>query len=170
MDIETITKGGVCWFEFSIKRGFSHTEPTRGLEIFIRTDPRVENLFSGLSKDNHPDRLTDPLTDYSPHWRVLGPNPIQVYRVGNGPQGSDYTFDEVGNPIGKHPKTGKMNLSFLKFVGISNPAGITFEVTGPFSRQFILDLRRDIGPPMRNFARDYVTPIHVNLRISSQDL
>ena len=155
------------WAVFSIDRGSSWSERTSGhpgLRITIKADPCIESFFK-----EHCNGESDALDLYGRTWFSIDQeNPIKVYRSQDDPKGNDYTFGDVCGALGKNPKSGKVNLSFLKFVGIGSDNGVTFGISFPLSREFVLSFRQDLGMAIRAFVQDYIVPIHIELKIVSR--
>ncbi|HVI40367.1 MAG TPA: hypothetical protein VM577_06880 [Anaerovoracaceae bacterium] len=164
-EIEKVTKGGVCWFEMSISRG------KKGLAFYVKADPRVEEFFAGIGNG-----IKDPLEAYGRDWYPLGDKGIEVYNLGNAKiptanplQNPRYT---VSNPTEGLvlPKTAAVNISFLRFVGVGSPDGVTFGISGPYSKDYIRDIQKVMAQEIRNLIRDYIVPVNLNLRISSTEI
>lgn len=156
-NIEQVVKGGVCWFEFGLKRGL------KGLEVSVKTLPEVEAFVKSLG-----DGKFDPVEAYGRSWYPLG-HPLNVYRLETDVQSAGFTLLNVTEGF-KIYKTNKINLSFLRLVGIGSPAGVRFGTEGVHSRQFLKDIGVSIVNETRSLIHDYITPVHVNLRISSQHI
>lgn len=155
--IEEVQKGGECWLQLSIARR------AKGLEIFAKADPRVEEFIIALSVNGDYDQLEM----LSRNWYSLDPEkPIQVYRLEKDLK--PYVLLSVGASV--RDKFGNPNLSFLQFVGLSKPEGIKYGVAGPFNRSYARALSSDIAQSCRDLFKDYIVPIHINIRISSQEL
>lgn len=167
----SVTKGGVAWLEMSFDRG------KKGLEIYAKADPRVEDFMQSLACGAPPE----PIENYGHEWYMVK-NPLLVYPLERGLPNSTYTIEKVGEGF-KHPAVSnngerqllipaspKLNISFLRIVGIGQPGGVTWGLSGPVSKPYIRTIAGEIAAEVRNLVRDYIVPVHINLRISSQEL
>lgn len=159
MDInESVIKGGVCWLDFAVTRG------PKGLEIYIKMDPRlaafIKSLGSGAKGNTE---------EYGRSWHSLTPGKsLEVYGMEQHVSSPTYTLDAVAE--GFKSRDGLVNLSFLRIVGVDEPQGMRFGVSGPFSKSYIREAMGDAIRETRNLIRDYVVPVQINLRISSQEV
>ncbi len=174
MDL-SVNKGGVCWVEFSLGRG------PKGLDVWVRTVPQIEEFMKTVSNGK-----TDSLDAYGNEWYPISPTAISVYQMTKKLTGDTWTIGTVGEPLvnitvpnngrergltleadGGPKATKKVNLSFLRMVGISE--GVRFGVQGPFSKDFISQFGREIVQETKNLILQYIVPVRVNLRITQQD-
>ena len=157
-----IGKGGACWIEISLHRGRDY----KGLEIFVKADPKIESFFAAQSQAPAID-----IRSFGENWSPIDPSPLLIYRIANDTIGDCYRFDNVGAPFTlPSARDPKANLSFLKFIGISSPTGITFGVNNPSSKPFVKELANSISVASKAFLRDHIVPFHISLRVSSQEL
>jgi hypothetical protein len=156
-----VSKSGICWLDGSLTRG------KEGLEINVRTVPEVELFMKELG-----DR-TDNVEAYGKSWVSLNGEPLMIYRMNKDIFEGDskprsYDLARVSESM-INPRDGKINLAFLRIVGISSPDGIRFGVKGPISSRYIKELKDDILVEMKNFLRDFIVPVQYNIRVSSQE-
>lgn len=159
---DSIVKGSVTWFEMEIDRT---RKGQNGLVFFVRTEPRIEELMRTLG------RGTDTIEAYGKTWFPVDQGQsIDVYRLERDNVSSpQYTINAPSEGL-ISTKDGRLNLSFLRFVGTSSPNGIKFGVEGIYTRDYVKEkLRPLILTQVRNFVQDYLVPFHINLRISSQE-
>jgi hypothetical protein len=157
---QEVIKGGKCCFELSIERG------PKGLILFVRAMPEVENFIKSLC-----DGGVDPVEMYSREWfSVDVAKPVYIHRLERDipTASSSYTIAHPGEPL--RSKEGKYNISFLRIVGIGSPEGVTFGVAGPFSKEFIRIFMEGACKEVRTLISEYIVPVHINLRISSQEI
>lgn len=159
-EVEQLNKGGICWFELSIGRG------RRGLDFYVKTVPEVENFMKALGAGKK-----EQVDAYGRDWFSLEENgKLEVYQMDRElPPSPTYTLTSIAEPL-RGAKSGKINLSFLRLVGISDPGGVKFGVAGPFSRSFAREISQTILAETRTLIRDYMVPINISLRISTQEL
>lgn len=158
LEPQRITKGGVCWFDLAISRG------PRGLEVFAKTDSRIEDFIKTLGSGKK-----DTVEVYGRSWYGLGPTDLEIHTIDRNIPNDRYTLEAVAEGW-KSNRDDRTNLSFLRIVGIGSPEGIRFGVAGPFSRSFVKTVMADVIAETRNLIRDYIVPVHINLRISSTEL
>ncbi len=181
-----VVKGGETCISLGLERS------TKGLRVSVKAHPRVEEFFKTMSGGEVKDsQLTDR------YWRLsddhqplmcylLPPLPFDGFTQGEG----DYVIDKVGSPLvvnnypggdgGAHPiapgggrydiGNNKVNISFLRMVGISEPQGITFYVGGVYSKDAVIKLLEQIGAGLRRFYIDFIRPMNVSVQISTQSL
>lgn len=159
IEVGEVKKGERIWAQVALDRISS------GLEVWVKTDPAVEEFISSLAEG----KKSDPLEGYGRSWEsVKGKPPIKVYRLDQPiPNTAGYQIQEIGGPI-ISPKTGQVNLSFLRFVGIGGE-GITFFLPGPIPKKTVIGMRDEILQAIRSLVKDYIVPIHIVLRLSSQE-
>lgn len=154
--MDNIVKGGVTWFELALGRSRA------GLEVWVKAAPTLEDFMKGLSDGGK----SEPTESFGRKWQPTGIGAeLRVYNLNHPgyPKGGDYTINKPGDYF----DNDLVNLSFLRLVGISDPAGIRFIVTGPYSKMFIKDLSAKIIVETRGLIREYMVPVTINLRISS---
>lgn len=173
MDVNaSVIKGGVCWFDLTLDRG------KKGLEFFLRADPRIEDFMKSLGGASP----LEAVEMYGREWYPTSGKPLLIYAMERDlPPSPTYTLSKPAEPF-RNPTSSsreislnasasnRLNLSFLRLAGISNPDGFSFGVYGPFSEPYISQLSKEIVVEVRNIIRDYIVPVHINLRISSQQI
>lgn len=153
-----VNKGGVCWLEIGAGRG------KLGVKLYVKTDPRVEDFIKSLGTGKK-----DGVEVYGRSWTPVSPNKaLEIYQYSNGLQSESYTLDAPAETF-RAPRCGRVNLSFLRIVGIGEPEGVSFGIVGPYSRPFIREALRDVTKEVRSLVRDYIVPFDINIRISSQE-
>lgn len=158
--VERVVKGGVAWVELSLDRTF------QGLEVYIKTLPQIEAFMKGLG-----DGRASALNAYGRSWiPTKGGTPLEVYGLDKTLSNPGFTIDGICEPLKPEKGIGKLNLSFLRFAGIGSPQGVRFIITGPFSRTFVHTVKDDILVQISTLIKDYIVPVHLILRISSQEL
>lgn len=162
LEPQTIVKGGATWFNIAIERG------PKGLEIFAKTDPRVENFIKSLGAGKKDD-----VTLYGRSWHSLSGKPLEIHQIESQQKGQlgqvGYTLDAPAEGF-QSQRDGCINLSFLRIVGIGDAEGIRFGISGPHSKTHVRELMTAVVRETRNLIRDYIVPIHVNLRITSTEI
>ena len=157
---QRVNKNDICWLEIAI------AGKLKGLEFHVKADHRIEEFIKSISQDSMP------LTEYG-GWIAKPascPIPQEVYSVNDNPNGDLYRFDAVGGSFLKTPRDLRVNLSFLKLVGISNPNGVEFITTTPISNGTVKTIAADILQATEKFVKDYILPVGFNLRLTSTEL
>ena len=154
---ETVVKGGEVWFQMTIAR-------RRGqIEMWVKVHPEVEGFMASLDEFGPPA----PLGGYGKTWFSLG-TPLKVYAIGDLAAPEKWKLGSVCGPM--KLKCGEVNLSFLQFVGASSPEGVRFGIKHPISRDSLKDLSPSILSGVRSFIYEHISPLQINLRVSSQEL
>lgn len=174
MDL-SVSKGGVCWAEFSLGRC------PKGIDMTVRVLPQIEEFIKSLSGGK-----SEPSEAYGMEWFPIYPaGDIMVYRTDKKTiDGETWTIDKIAQPLihipnpreelvpegarGNHSK--KVNLSFLRIVGIGTVDGVRFGIHGPFSKDFIKQYGTDVIREMKTFVQQYIVPVTINLRIVERDM
>jgi len=163
--IVEVTKGGVCFLEYSISGGGS------GLDIWAKAEPRVESFIKSLS----PSGRVDPIESYAGGNRWIpkkGWGPLMIHSMEMELEANTYyDLNAPGSTLsGVGARGTSINLSFLRIVGLSLPGGIGFSVAGPMSSKYVKDYAQQFKTAVGMFIREYIVPVHINIRISSQEL
>lgn len=156
-----VKKSGVVWAEVNFARA------KNGLEIHVKTDERIEEFFKSLAYNGEHDDIAM----YGREWlpAKLGGD-LRVYRYEKELSGNriSYTVTRPAEGI-ENNREGVLNLSFLRLVGISSPEGVRFVIAGPYSKDYVSRISKQISTEVRNIIREYIVPVAINFRISSQD-
>lgn len=177
---------GNTWIDYQISRG-----PFRGgvnnskvgLRFTVRARPELEDLMQRLSGDNRA-----PIDAFGGDlWVPMEgrfPEALEAYVMDDPLTGSGYTLSQIGGTLlrenrdraaqrlGEDPSAASnptVNLSFLKLVGISNPEGVTFGLIGPYSFDYINQLRRALPLVTKQFLQEYIVPVDIRLSIVNRD-
>lgn len=156
-----VVKGGVTWLEMTLKRG------GRGLEMWVKGQPEIEEFFKGLSRGR-----TQPMSLYGRDWfHPDDSKDIRVYDLDESrvTVGTGYLLNKVAESL-EDGRTNKVNLSFLRFEGISSPEGIKFIVAGPYSKDYSTTIADKLIKQSSQMIKDFIVPVHISLRITSQDI
>jgi hypothetical protein len=152
-----VSKGGVSYMSMSLDRS------SKGLEISIKVDPSIEGFMKTMSNG-----VSENLSAYGMEWITCNnEDPLRLYTLKKDLVSPTYF---LGAPDNFRARDNRINLGFLRFVGIGSPQGIKFIVTTPMETSYIKNLSSRFLTETRAFARDYIVPVHVILRISSQDV
>lgn len=146
------------WFRMNIRRA------RKGTIFTVKVDPRVEDFFKGLGNGN-----ADPLEMYGRTWLPTTDQPIQVYNLHTDldPRFRDrYTVNHVSGDMSFE---GVTNLSFLRFVGVSEGEGVSFLVALPLSLHKITTLKNDILDGVRAILYEHIVPTNITLELVSKE-
>jgi hypothetical protein len=158
MNVGEVRKGGITWFELTVGRHF------HGLEVHAKVVPQVEEFVKALG-----DGSTEYSDMFDRAWFPLkGDDRLKVYVV-KDLIASNYTIGRPGSEF-KYPKDMRINLSFLRLVGIGSPSGVRFGVEGPYSPAYSKALFGEVMAATRTFIMDYIVPFNVSFKISTQDI
>lgn len=164
--VETLKKSDTDWLEIGVRR------TSKGITLRAKSDPRFEEFMKGLAEGS-----LDRLSVFGRTWYTPTGADLGVYRLVHIPDSSPYyTLDAVcaGLTVLEREKDydeklEKINLSFLRFQGISVGTGVSFNIDGPFSRDLVRTFASRAKDATAHLIRSYLVPITVNLRISSQE-
>ena len=150
----------IDYLEISCVRRF------KDLELYVKVSPRVEDFIASLCDSNK----FDPLEALARNWvSANAGNKIQVYRfVKELPLALGQHLLSVGGSL--YNRNGAVNLSFLQFVGLSKPEGITFCIEGPIDKASIQKLNSDIIAAMEGIIKGFIAPVRTVIKIYSQEL
>lgn len=164
-ELAEVVKGDVIRIQTGIYR--SPKFPS-GIMINVKAVKGVESFMEMLGSGRQID------VDVSGrHWRALQSETLKVYEL-NTPLGTDngkevdFQLDRVGYPL--IDGDGIVNLSFLRLVGISDGAGVSFGLKGVFSLGELRDTRDKIARMQRQFYINYMRPVDLSIQISTGEL
>jgi hypothetical protein len=157
-----VVKGGETCIMISLQR------TAAGLSVNTKVHSRVEEFMRINNQDNKVDVRT-----MTRNWKSQGDKPLYAYiggeRFGNIALGEGaYNIDQIGGNLMLPNNT--LNMSFLRLVGISEGAGVTFTIGGVYSNDSLENLKRILQKAARKFYVDYLRPIDVTVTVSTQEL
>ena len=164
-----VIKGGVMCIQIGVKRGvaFSAKDKSVGLTISVKTVKAVEDFMRSLGSG----RIVD-VSTVGIYWRSLTSQPLQAYEYSTTipPTGKydrqEFRIDQLGYPlIGDQ---GIVNLSFLRLIGVSEGAGVSFGLKGVYSLDGLRDLRDRLGAHAKRFYIDYIRPVDLSVQVTVQ--
>lgn len=165
----SVVKGGEVCIDFSLERS------SEGLKGIIKAHPRVEEFMKNLSGGDLVQVGT--VNRYWVPTKTSGV-PLNAYGLNTkidtfGAQDMDFTIDRLGAPLLEaipDYRKERINLSFLRLVGISEGAGVSFNIKGVYSKELVTKMLDGIGIGLRKFYIDFIRPMNVNVQISLQSL
>jgi hypothetical protein len=146
----------------------------KGLRLTTKVVPRIEEFFKVFTEN-----VTKPLGLYTRKWATPGtdvpasvytsPNFNQLMHTGSGSQ--PYTLDALGKPlvITDLPGGKAINLSFLRFVGISDPNGVSVTLDQMISTPELLNMKSSLREAAKQFYIDFMRPVGVTITVMSQE-
>ncbi len=168
----TVTKSGEQCIYVSLQR------TAAGLTVGVKAHPRVEEFFKnigdlGISEVNLISRTWAPVARTDDSLKVYMSRaelaPPGAIGLGSGSESPNfYTIDAIGRPL--KLDNGKINLSFLRLVGISEGPGVSFVVKGVYSLENLRDIRERIGRSAKSFYIEYLRPIDISINISTMEM
>ena len=168
-EISTVTKSGTIVTQVTISRS------PKGVSLTVTAQPAVEEFARALGDGDSQD-----VRVYGRYWHQIGNMPLRIYNhdsklvklemLSVEDQGSKIAFryDQPGHPL--YDGNGCLNLSFLRLVGISEGAGVTFGVSGVYTLENLRRIRDHISVAGRKFYVHYMRPVDLSVTISTQDL
>ena len=174
-----ISKQGETSLMMTLRRSSS------GLVVTVKAHPAVEAFMKGLGNgDSQSTHLS------GPWWKLAtrrdeggkkddsGKGYVYVYHMNvEVPRlplesGDQVALNVPGGPLLIDDGTGRnksiVNLSFLRLVGISEGAGITFFVKGVHSLEQLEKAHKLIGEGYKKFFRNYMLPVKMDIIVSTQ--
>lgn len=141
-----------------------------GLQLRVKTHPAVELFMRGLS-----DPSGSPLdvTVSDRYWEPQKGQSLLAYRFAQPfiPTG-DYTLEALGRPLiePEDRNSGHINLSFLRLIGISEGAGISFALKGVYSLDALRRMQDRLTYSQQQFYINYIRPVNCSVIVSSQEV
>lgn len=140
-----------------------------GLRVTVKAHPSIEALLRAWGEDSAPSSINT-----GRHWTSA--TLLKVYqlyqatgRLGDGKE--LYRLDAAGMPLLIEDDYGEsVNISFLRLVGVSEGAGITFELRGVFTLTIMENLQKKIMRACKRFYQDYLLPIDLTCVVSTQEV
>lgn len=149
-----------------------------GLTVSVKAHPAVEAFMRGLGSGEHLD-----VRAAGPYWRTVNrdASPLQVYALTEDVPpvrldgGGAAVIARVGQPL--LDLTARLdgrsefvvNLSFLRLVGISEGAGVTFAVRGVHTYEALAKMKDMLGEGYKRFYRQYMKPLKMDIVVSTQE-
>lgn len=128
-------------------RGWLSTDKDNPLRLYGIS--RVINPVNGIRIDRGCQPLVDSRNE-----------PPREDRYGDAPNTS---------ASNKYPSGWYANLSFLRLVGISEGAGVSFVVRGVYSDQQVKDIHAVLLDGVRRFWTAYLKPMNMCIQVSTQE-
>lgn len=158
LEPQRVVKGGVCWLDITPSRC------PKGLALYVKADPRIEDFIKSLGSGKK-----DTIDVYGRSWFSLTQGmDLEIHQIERNVQSDRYALDAVAESF--RSRDNRVNLSLLRIVGVGDPQGIRFGLTGPFSKPYIKESLQAIIAETRSLILDYIAPIHLNLRITSTEI
>lgn len=167
----TVMKRGEICIQATLHRNL------QGLSISVKAHPRVEEFIKSLGGNGAIEDVRRHGRFWTPLDREKGLTVHSITQsLGVIPMGGGNYFriDRIGQPI-LDPDTavggnmGGINFSFIRLVGISEGAGITFKINGVYTLDAIRRMRDMIGEAAQTFYVSYLKPIDLDVQISTQE-
>lgn len=150
-----IKSGSVDWLLLSLRRR------SKGMEIYVKVDPRVEEFMASLS-----DGVSEPLESYGRLWEPID-EPIKVYSLNKELMYDGYVLGKASSAM--LDRNNNINLSFMQFVGASK--GVKFFIPGPINGDYLtVTLKERILSMSSKFFHQYIVPINLKLRITADEV
>lgn len=154
-----------------------------GLSLRVKAHPAVELFMRGLAAPDSPpvevslaDRYWVPINSKSTllAYRLGAPMPIVVNPNTGQPL---FTLDRLARPLlddtdseGRPRGDVPVNLSYLRLIGISEGAGVVFNVRGVYSLDALRNLQDKIAYAQQQFYINYIRPVNLSVIVSTQEV
>ena len=171
--VATVTKRGETVIQTTLHRGVpggGEDKARFGLTVSVKTHRNVEEFARAMGTGEASDVVL-----IGRYWRPVGEQPLMVYDSSfiasetlKTDEGRAFRFDRVGQPL--IADDGTINISFLRLVGVSEGAGVTFRVEGIFSVENLRFTRDVISSACRRFYIQYMRPVDLTVQISTQEI
>lgn len=128
----------------------------RGLRMSIKVHPSVEAAIKALGDGKQIRANT--------HGRLWKDAPLAwTLTDAEAARGQDYGLERLGWSL---LDEGYLNLSFLRLVGVSE--GVTFDVEGVYSQEFITDLVRRVQQGMKSLYLSLIRPVNYTVHLTTR--
>jgi hypothetical protein len=149
-----------------------------GLQVRVKAHPAVELFMRGLTSPDSPPVEVNVVDRY---WVGDKGTPLLAYRLSTPIEpvkgldgGPLFTLDRLSRPLldtdEERGKYNVVNLSYLRLIGISEGAGVTFNVKGVYSLSVLRQLQEKIAEAQRQFYINYIRPVNVSVIVSTQEV
>ena len=143
-----------------------------GLSITVKVHPGIEEFAKALGNGDKRD-----VKSYGRHWAQID-QPLFIYDHDPGLvkletlKAEDGTQFHIGFPGGPMYIEGSaiLNVSFLRLVGISEGAGVTFGVAGVYTLDSMRTFRDKISSACRKYYEHFLRPVSLAVTVSTQEL
>jgi hypothetical protein len=152
-------------------QGLNRGAPVVAAQRFVvSATPFDANDLQAAPVRMNPDepQVDDLVGTYGKRWLPIGDEKLEVYRVHSDLDNQYYTLSAVGQ--GLLARNSEVNLSFLRFKGISGGQGIKFMLLGPMGRSDARNMGGRVLSTAKQFFTEYIAPINLNLRITSTEV
>jgi hypothetical protein len=170
------------WLSISVRRGptTGNLKTNIGLIVTVKAEPIIEEFMKTASLGN-----TINISEFGVDWCSLNSEPLEIYDIAENAalhlDNSNFTIfapnrklllggdlrdeGEIDFIDKRNPNSRMVNLSFLRFAGISKPDGVSFGVTGAHSKLFIQEFATKSIKAAKYLVEEYIVPINLNVRL-----
>lgn len=163
-DITTIvSKRGEVIIQTALRRTM------KGVRLAVKVHPTIEELLRRWGQDSHESVLV-----YGRHWvPTRGEDALRVWLIGSTDtehsyNGGSYSLEGVGQPLVSRDSV--LNLSFLRLVGASEGAGMSFFLSDVYSTEELKSLNGKIAKASRQFYVEYLMPVEMSVTVSTDEV
>jgi hypothetical protein len=163
-----LNKGGHDIVRLSLSRS------SKGLVVKVKAHSSIEDFFQTLSQGR-----TEPVALHGRWWRPLGENPLpNVYALSTPVQGRLYSLGGVGSDLsptgasidGEYVSPDTLNISFLRFVGISEGEGVAFSLPTVQTMEAVQGMSQKLRESIKGFYIDLLKPFNVVITMTAQEI
>jgi hypothetical protein len=159
-----VNKGG----ERKVTVAFLRT--AQGTFCTVRALSEIEDFFRSQANESID------VHEFGHGW-VKKDQDLKVWLTANDPgevlaPGFVYTITPVAASLVSTNRKGQkvVNLSLLRLVGISEPAGVTFKLSGAYTLPLLQEMSQNIVQAARQFYVDFFKPIYIEVGIVTSQM
>ncbi len=147
-----------------------------GIRVTVKVHPTVEALFQSWALDEKWH-----VADFGREWEQIGEEPLEcwaVIKAGEATMLSGFAMrlDSPGRQLYWAKSQDRLaggkefNFSFIRLVGASRPEGVSFDVRGAYSLEYLKRLNEMIKESGRRFYSDYLLPVDLTVSVVTQEI
>jgi hypothetical protein len=144
----------------------------------VKAHSSIEDFFQTLSQGER-----EPVTLHGRWWRPLGEDPLPpVYQLLTPIYGRNYALGGVGQDLTTGARNRGLggddygggepaiNISFLRFVGISEGEGVAFAIPTVQTMEATQGLSQQLRESIKSFYIDLLKPFNVVITMTAQEI
>lgn len=172
-EVATVSKGGETRIMVELQREV-HRPGKEGMTVKLtcKTHPLVEAFMRDLGNGE--------TVEVGAHGRYWVPcdkaKPFRAYdlttslELVKAPSGTVLNLERLGQPLSERDgRYEYINLSFLRLVGVSEGAGVSFHIKGVFNTETLKRVRDQITEALYTFYGSYLKPLNLSVIVSTQE-
>lgn len=172
-EVAVVSKGGETRIMVELQREV-HRSGKEGVTVRlnVKAHPIVEAFMRDLGKGETVEvgahgRYWVPCDKEKPLIAYDLSMPLEVTRT---PSGTALTLERLGQPLSERVDRYEfINLSFLRLVGVSEGAGVSFHLKGVYPLETLKKIRDQISEASTTFYIAYMKPLNLSVIVSTQE-